>query len=110
MSPQRKGLVRPADVERIQRAIELKAWTELELADAIVTAMRNGGSIREVAAASGLSERTIARWRAGQGLPTRDDWLLPAKVRREQLYAAYPGLEAVHELLERMDKERGAGS
>ncbi|GGO68321.1 helix-turn-helix domain-containing protein [Nocardioides deserti] len=94
--PQRKGIPRPADVERMQRAVELKKLAELELADAVVTAMRNGGSIREVAAACGLSEATVMRWRQGKGLPTHDDIVVkPARERRERLYEAYPGLRAV---------------
>lgn len=92
MSPQRKGLVRPADEERIQRAVELKMLAELEVVDAVLAAMRHGGSIREVAAASGLSERTIIRWRKGQGLPTHDDWHRTSREGRERLYTAYPWL------------------
>lgn len=96
MSPQKKGLVRPADAERMQRAMVLKALAEVELAESVVDAMRHGGSIREVAAASGLSEATVGRWRQGQGLPTHDDLIVaPARERRERLEAAFPGLQAI---------------
>lgn len=89
--PQHKGVPRPADVERMQRAVEMKKLAELELADAVVTAMRNGGSIRQVAAACGLSEATVMRWRQGKGLPTHEDVVVaPARERREQLDAAHP--------------------
>lgn len=98
--PQRKGLVRPADAERMQQAVVLRALAELELADAVVTAMRHGGSIREVAAASGLSEATVTRWRQGKGLPTHDDLIVaPARERQEQLYAAFPGLREITDAL-----------
>lgn len=94
--PQRKGIPRPVDVERMRRAVELKALAELELVDAVVTAMRHGGSIREVAAVTGLSEATVMRWRQGKGLPTHDDIVVaPARERRERLYEAYPQLRAV---------------
>lgn len=101
VSPQKKGLVRPADADRIRRAVELKKLAELELSEAIVEAMRHGGSIREVALVSGLSDSTVLRWRAGRGLPTHDDLIVaPARERREMLYAAYPGLrQAFAELL-----------
>lgn len=105
MSGQRKGLVRPADEERIQKAIELRALAELELVDAVLSAMRHGGSIREVAAASGLSERTVIRWRKGQGLPSLDDWHLPARERRDRLYEAYPWLKDAHARLSELKSE-----
>lgn len=99
MSPQQKGIVPPKDVERIQRAVELKALVELELAQAVLDAMKHGGSIREVAAASGLSERTILRWRKGQGLPTHDDWALPARERERRLEELMPHLGQIREML-----------
>ena len=95
VSPQKRGIVPEKDVERLQRAVEIRALAELELVNAVLDAMRHGGSIREVAAASGLSERTIARWRRGQGLPTHDDWAMPARERRQRLYEAYPHLREI---------------
>ncbi|HEX7658095.1 MAG TPA: hypothetical protein VF444_01345 [Pseudonocardiaceae bacterium] len=106
MSPQRKGLVPPADEERIRKAIELRALVELELVDAVLTAMKHGGSIREVAAASGLSERTIIRWRKGQGLPTHDDWHKDSRERRERLYEAYPWLRNTEAMIRQMKSDR----
>lgn len=96
MSPQRKGVLRPADEERVQRAVELRALAELEVVAAVLEAMRHGGSIREVAIASGLSERTIIRWRRGQGLPTHDDYHRPSREARERLYEAYPWLTSLN--------------
>lgn len=106
MSPQRKGLLRPADVERIQRAVELRELATLELVSAVLDAMKHGGSIRETCAASGLSERTIIRWRKGQGLPTLDDWHRISRENRERLYAAYPGLRQVSDMLRELDGVR----
>lgn len=93
VSPQRKGVLRPADVERIQRAVEIRHLAELELVAAVLDAMRHGGSIAETAASSGLSERTIIRWRKGQGLPTHDDWHAGSRERRDRLHEAYPWLK-----------------
>ena len=92
----------------MQKAVEIRALAELELADAVLTAMRHGGSIREVAAASGISERTIARWRRGQGLPTHDDWARPARDRREALYEAYPNLRQIFETVREMKADKPA--
>lgn len=105
MSPQRKGTPRPVDVERIQRAVEIRALAELELVDAVLTAMKHGASIRETALTSGLSERTIIRWRKGQGLPTHDDWHHEAKERRATLYEAYPWLKDTEALLRGLKAE-----
>lgn len=103
MSPQRKGLLRPADVERIERAVELRELATLEMVAAVLDAMKHGGSIRETANAAGLSERTIIRWRKGQGLPTLDDWHRISREDREKLYEAYPGLKQVSEMLRELD-------
>ena len=106
VSPQKKGIVRPADVQRIERAVELKALAELEMSRAVVEAMRHGGSIREVARVSGLSESTILRWRKGQGLPTHDDIVVaPAREQRERLYAAYPWLRDLSEQLREQEAD-----
>lgn len=106
MSPQHKGILRPVDVERVQRAVEVRALAELELVDAVLTAMKHGGSIREVAAASGLSERTIARWRRGQGLPSHDEWARPARERQQQLYEAYPWLKETEAMLHELKADK----
>lgn len=100
--PQRKGVMKPADVERIRKAIEIKALAELELVQSCLDAMKHGASIRATADVSGLSERTIIRWRKGQGLPTLDDWHAESRDARERLYAAYPGLREAYELLDRI--------
>ena len=106
MSPQKKGIVRPADAERIEEAVELKALAEWNLAQVVIEAMRHGGSIREVAKVSGLSESTILRWRRGQGLPTHDDLIVaPAREARERLYAAYPGLRDAFAQLDRREAD-----
>jgi len=109
VAPQQRNVVKPDDVERIQRAAELKALAELELVDAVLSAMRHGASIRETAAVSGLSERTIIRWRSGQGLPTHEDWAAPARERRERLYEALPWLRETQELLHQLKAEQPPG-
>lgn len=107
MSPQRKGLVRPADEKRIRKAVEIRDLAELEVVAAVLDAMKHGGSIREVALASGLSERTIIRWRKGQGLPTHDDWHAPSREARERLYEAYPALRDAEAIIRQLKSEDG---
>ena len=103
--PQKKGIPRDADARRIEEAVELKALAEWNLSRAVIEAMRHGGSIREVAKVSGLSESTILRWRKGQGLPTHDDLIVaPAREARERLYAAYPGLRDAFERLRQQEE------
>lgn len=103
--PQRKGLLRPVDEERLHRAVEIRQLAELELVAAVLEAMKHGASIRETAAASGLSERTIIRWRKGQGLPTHDDWHKDARERQARLYEAWPWLRETEEMLRRLKSE-----
>jgi hypothetical protein len=91
MSPQKKGLVRPADIERMQREVELRPVAELELADVVVTAHApprwlDPRGVRGVRSVRGDRDAVAA----GQGPPSHDDWALPARERREQLYAALP--------------------
>lgn len=106
MSPQKKGLLRPVDVERIQRAVETRNLAELELVASVLDAMRHGGSIREAAATSGLSERTIIRWRKGQGLPTHDDYHRLSREETDRLHAAYPWLKETQAMLREMKSEK----
>ena len=72
---------------------------------AVLTAMKHGASIRETAIASGLSERTIIRWRKGQGLPTQDDWHAGSRERRERLYEAYPWLKNTEAMVRDLKSE-----
>lgn len=98
--PQKRGIPRPQDVERIRHALEMKKLAEWELTQAVIDAMRHGGSIREISRETGISDSTILRWRKGQGLPTHDDLIVaPAREARERLYAAYPGLRDAFEAL-----------
>lgn len=105
MSPQKKGLVRPADEERIQKAVATRTLAELEVVASVLDAMKHGGSISQVALASGLSERTIIRWRKGQGLPTLDDYHRPSREETDRLHAAYPWLKETQEMLRGLKSE-----
>ncbi len=62
--PQKRGIPRPQDVERIRHALEMKKLAEWELTQAVIEAMRHGGSIREISRETGISDSTI--------LPTPD--------------------------------------
>lgn len=108
MSPQRRGEFRKGDEERIHKAAEIRMLAELELVASCLNAMRHGASVAQVAIASGKAERTIIRWRRGQGLPTFDDWHLPARERQQRLYEAYPGLLEVKRMLDDMKADKPA--
>jgi hypothetical protein len=88
-----------ADEARIHKAVEIRTLAELELVSACLDAMRHGASISQTAAASGKSERTIIRWRQGQGLPTFDDWHMSSRERQARLYEALPWLRETQQML-----------
>lgn len=82
--PQHKAIPTPADQRRLERARE--RWEKVkpehdaalaELRAATVTAMKNGASFREAAAAAGVPERTVHRWGKADG------WRPPEEVQAE---------------------------
>jgi hypothetical protein len=97
------------DEARIHKAAEIRMLAELELVASCLDAMRHGASIAQVAAASGKAERTIIRWRRGQGLPTFDDWHGSARERQRRLYEAHPGLLEVKRMLDELKADKPAG-
>lgn len=96
------------DEARIHKAVEARALAELELVQACLDAMRHGASISQTAAASGKSERTIIRWRRGQGLPTLDDWHISAREREQRLREAFPGFQEVLDQLAALKADKPA--
>lgn len=108
MSPQAKGTPSDEDAARIRAAVVAKRLAEIELAAAVLDAMRNGASIRETALVADVSDRTILRWRKGQGLPTREELREASEQRRRDWYEQM-GLSRVREMLDQLDAERAAG-
>lgn len=70
MTPQHRGVVPPAAADRLVRAQQLAAAADALLRDAVVLALADGASYREVSALTGISTNTIARWvRESDGPP-----------------------------------------
>jgi transposase len=63
--PQKRGLIREADQTRIGTALQQRDDWESELRESVIAAARNGASVRELAAFTGLSTNTISRWKRG---------------------------------------------
>lgn len=66
MTPQRKGVLNPADAERIQKALSARETADSEVRAAVLAAVKHGASVRELAAFTGLSTNTISRWKRGE--------------------------------------------
>lgn len=62
MTPQRKGIVHPDDIARLERAKRLDRETRDLYVQAVVLAMMNGGSYAEVSKVTGQSTNTLQRW------------------------------------------------
>lgn len=63
MSPSPRGTVRPEDAERILAALAARQDSEAELRAAVLASVANKGSVRELAALTGLSTNTVSRWK-----------------------------------------------
>jgi DNA-directed RNA polymerase specialized sigma24 family protein len=61
--PQKRGLLTPEAQKRLTHALESRANAESDLRSAVLYAVENGGSVRELAAFTGLSTNTISRWK-----------------------------------------------
>ena len=64
--PQKRGLISDADQARIRTALQQRDEWEAALRETVVAAARNGASVRELAAFTGLSTNTISRWKRGE--------------------------------------------
>lgn len=70
MAPQTRGIPEPADVERIIAALRLQAEVQHQLEAAVADALKAGGSVREVAAATRLSTTTVQKYGRAHSWPT----------------------------------------
>lgn len=73
-------------MRRIRAARELVAAAQLELEQAVADALIAGGSVREVAAATGLSATTVQKYGRAHGWPSREQRQAWAE-RRDQIAA-----------------------
>jgi transposase len=53
----------PQQAERLRAAGEARRVAELELRDAVIQVLEEGGSVRAIAAAAGISTNTVQRWK-----------------------------------------------
>lgn len=86
MAPQTRGIPDPADIDRITAALRLQAEVQHQLETAVADTLKAGGSVRETAAASGVSARTVQRYGKKHGWPTdeqRARWEADRAVRDE---------------------------
>ncbi|AYR01536.1 helix-turn-helix DNA-binding domain protein [Arthrobacter phage Seahorse] len=77
MTPQTKGTVPEPEGQRITDALALRAEAQQQVELAVSDALKAGGSVREVAAISGLSGTTVQKYGRAHGWPTqeqRDGW------------------------------------
>ena len=66
VTPQHRGIISDNDQARIRAALDGRDAAEQELRAAVLTAVKNGASVRELGAFTGLSTNTISRWKRGE--------------------------------------------
>lgn len=66
VTPQIRGIPKPEDVDRIMAALAAQKGADVEVRKAVLAAVKHGASVRELAAATGLSTNTITRWKRGE--------------------------------------------
>ncbi|WP_457948334.1 hypothetical protein ACTAQI_20405 [Pseudarthrobacter sp. alpha12b] len=70
MTPQTRGIVPEPDVQCIKAALVLREEAQHQLEIAVADALKAGGSVREVAASSGISTTTVQKYGRSHGWPT----------------------------------------
>ncbi|MGO4249454.1 hypothetical protein AB4Y87_19750 [Paenarthrobacter sp. RAF54_2] len=72
MSPRKKHAVPLEQAERILAALAARADAQMQVEQAVADALKAGGSVREVAALSGLSGTTVQKYGRAHGWPAPD--------------------------------------
>jgi hypothetical protein len=72
MTPQTRGIVPEPDVQRIKAAIVLRDEAQQQVELAVADALKAGGSVREVAASTGISTTTVQKYGRAHGWPTSE--------------------------------------
>lgn len=72
VSPQKRGLIPAEHQTRLRAAQEAKAAAEVEMRAAVVEALMDGASVREIAAFLDMSTNTINRWGREGGWPSAE--------------------------------------
>lgn len=70
MTPQTRGIVPEPDVQRIKAALVLRDEAQQQVELAVADALKAGGSVREVAASTGISTTTVQKYGRAHGWPT----------------------------------------
>ena len=70
--PQTRGIVPEPDVQRIKAALALRDEAQQHVELAVANALKAGGSVREVAASTGISTTTVQKYGRAHGWPTSE--------------------------------------
>jgi len=105
--PQPRNEVPAKHAARIVAAKHASVLAAAELRTAVVTALKAGASVREVAKVAGMSTNTVQRWGHDDGWPTeaqKREWAR-AREEREAMYEHF-GLTDIAAHLDELAKER----
>lgn len=104
MTPQTRGTVPDPELQRALAAIALRDQAQMQVELAIADALKAGGSVREVAADTGISTKTVQKYGHAHGWPTdaqragweaerarNDDWT--ARIEAATALLAHLGLD-----------------
>ncbi|BAS10571.1 hypothetical protein AHiyo4_39930 [Arthrobacter sp. Hiyo4] len=70
--PQTRGIVPEPDVQRIKAALVLRDAAQQQVELAVADALKAGGSVREVAASTGIATSTVQKYGRAHGWPTSE--------------------------------------
>lgn len=105
MTPQKRGVIPDPERARILAAMRARDDAEAELRAAVVAGLLAGGSVREMAALTGMSTNTIQRWGREGGWPSAAQKAARAAVRAEN-DEWNARLDAAKRALEHLDAEQ----
>ncbi|NKR61714.1 hypothetical protein GS907_24610 [Rhodococcus hoagii] len=105
MTPQKRGLIPDPERARIVAALAAREAAEAELRAAVVAGLLAGGSVREVAALTGMSTNTIQRWGREGGWPSAEQ-KAERSAKRAENDAWQARLDAANRMLRLVDPEQ----
>lgn len=98
MTPQKRGLIPDVERARVLAAMTAANDADTELRAAVVAGLLAGGSIREMAALTGMSTATIQKWGRDGGWPSAEQKAERAS-RREEIDEYQVKHDAAHAAL-----------
>jgi len=69
VAPQKRGTVSDEDRAAIAAALDARERAERAVRDAVLAAVANGASVRELDALDGISGATVSRWKRESSSP-----------------------------------------